>query len=59
MKFLKFDESESSAARVVDSSLKFDKHRGRFSGPTTFETEVFVRLLPSFFNQEKNMWTMK
>ena len=31
--------------------MKFDKHGERFSGPTTFETEVFEPLLPSFDNQ--------
>ena len=51
IKFLKFDESESSAARVAELSLKFDKHGGRISGPTTFETEILHLLLPSFDNQ--------
>ena len=51
MKFLKFDRSESSAARVAELSLKFDKHGGRISGPTTFVCEVFVPLLPSYDNQ--------
>ena len=48
IKFLKFDESESSAARVAELSLKFDKHGGRISGPTTFETEIFAPFVAVF-----------
>ena len=51
IKFLGLGDTDHSAARISELNLNFDKHGGKISEPTTFESDVFIPLKP-FLNNE-------